>query len=158
MKIERLKIEAFGQLRELDTGFQPLGDLVVVYGPNEAGKTTLFHFLATMLYGFAPATRDAHPYAPWSGAEPAGWARIRLGDGRTWEVHRQLRGVPLGSLVREGIAEELRNRALPCAEHVPSSVFRQVYAITLSELAGLDGEGWARIQDRLIAALGSPRS
>jgi uncharacterized protein YhaN len=109
-----------------------------------------------MLYGFAPAARDAHPYAPWSGAEPAGWARIRLGDGRAWEVHRQLRGVPLGSLVREGVTEDLRNRALPCAEHVPPAVFRQVYAITLSELAGLDGEGWARIQDRLIAALGSP--
>jgi len=158
MRIERFRVEAYGRIQGLDTGFQPLGDLVVVQGPNESGKTTLFHFLATLLYGFSPAARDAHPYAPWSGAEPAGWARVRLGDGRAWEVHRQLRGAapPVGSLVREGVAEELRNRPLPCVEHVPGTVFRQVYAITLAELAGLDGEGWARIQDRLIAALGTP--
>ena len=156
MRVERIRVDAFGRLHGLDTGPEPLGQLVVVCGPNEAGKTTLFHFMGTLLYGFAPATRDAHPYTPWSGAEAAGWARIRLADGRCWEVHRQLRSGPTGSLVRDGAAEELRNRTLPCAEHVPPAVFRQVYAITLSELAGLDGAGWNRIQERLIVALGAP--
>ena len=156
MRVERIRVDAFGRLHGLDTGPEPLGQLVVVCGPNEAGKTTLFHFMGTMLYGFAPATRDAHPYTPWSGAEPAGWARIRLTDGRCWEVHRLLRSGPTGSLVRDGTAEELRNRTLPCAEHVPPAVFRQVYAVTLSELAGLDGAGWNRIQERLIVALGAP--
>lgn len=156
MRVERIRVHAFGRLEGLDTGPEPLGNLIVVSGPNEAGKTTLFHFLATLLYGFAPAAREAHPYAPWSGAEPAGTARIRLKDGRCWEVHRHLRSAPIGSLVREGVAEELHNRPLPCAEHVPATVFRQVYAVTLSELAGLDGEGWARIQDRLVGALGAP--
>ena len=156
MRVERIRVHAFGRLEGLDTGPEPLSNLIVVSGPNEAGKTTLFHFLATLLYGFAPAAREAHPYAPWSGAEPAGTAHIRLKDGRCWEVHRHLRSAPIGSLVREGVAEELRNRPLPCAEHVPATVFRQVYAVTLSELAGLDGEGWARIQDRLVGALGAP--
>ena len=37
-------------------------------------------FLATALYGFSPAAHENHPYAPWSGAEPAGIAHFRLGD------------------------------------------------------------------------------
>ena len=155
MRVECIGVKAFGRLHGLDTGTEPLGDLVVIRGPNEAGKTTLFHFLATVLYGFAPATREAHPHAPWSGVPPSGSARIRLDDGRCWEVHRRLGSAPAGSLVREGQVEEIKNRPLPCVEHVPPAVFRQVYAITLSELAGLEGEGWARIQERLIVALGA---
>ena len=155
MHVERIRIQAFGRLEELDTGPEPLGDLVVVLGPNEAGKTTLFQFLATVLYGFHPASRDAHPYTPWSGAEPAGIALLRLDDGTQLEVHRRLLSTPGGTLVRDGTTEDIRNRTLPAAEHVPLSVFRQVYAISLSELAGLGGESWACIQDRLIAGMGA---
>ncbi len=52
MKIVRVRIDAFGRLRNVDTGEVPLGRLVVVLGPNEAGKSTLFHFLTTLLFGF----------------------------------------------------------------------------------------------------------
>ena len=156
MHVERIRVQDFGCLHDLDSGPTPLGDLVVIVGPNEAGKSTLFHFLTTLLYGFSPASRDTNPYAPWSGAEAAGSVVLRLADGRRWEVHRRLRATPDGWLVREGISEELKNRTLPCVEHVPLAIFRQVYAITLGELAGLEGESWARIQDRLVAALGAP--
>jgi uncharacterized protein YhaN len=155
MRVERIRIQAFGRLADFDTGADPLGDLVVVLGPNEGGKTTLFHFLATALYGFAPASRESHPYAPWSGAEPAGITLLRLGDGTPVEVHRRLLSTPAGTLVRAGRTEELRNKPVPAAEHVPPPVFRQVYAISLAELGGLEGESWERIQDRLVAGLGA---
>jgi uncharacterized protein YhaN len=155
VKVERIRIQAFGRLQDFDTGREPLGNQVVVLGPNEGGKTTLFQFLATALYGFSPASREAHPYAPWSGAEPAGIALLRLGDGTPVEVHRRLLATPAGTLVRAGRAEDLRNKPVPAAEHVPSPVFRQVYAITLGELGALQGESWERIQDRLVAGLGA---
>ncbi|MSR35226.1 MAG: hypothetical protein EXR95_01105 [Gemmatimonadetes bacterium] len=155
MKVERIRIQAFGRLHDFDSGKEPLGDLVVVLGPNEAGKTTLFHFLATALYGFSPASRESHPYAPWSGAEAAGIALLRLADGTSVEVHRRLLSSPTGTLVRAGRTEELRNKPVPAAEHVPAAVFEQVYAISLSELSGLAGESWERIQDRLVTGLGA---
>ncbi len=155
MHVDRIRVEAFGRLHDIDTGSAPLGDLVVVLGPNEGGKSTLFQFLATILYGFYPASREAHPYTPWGGGEAAGIADLRLADGDRLEVHRRLLATPTGMLVRGDATEDLRNRTLPCAEHVPLAVFRQVYAISLSELAGLTGESWARIQDRLIAGLGA---
>ena len=54
MHVERVRVRFFGRLQDVDTGPEPLGDLVVVLGPNEGGKTTLFHFLTTILYGFYP--------------------------------------------------------------------------------------------------------
>ena len=155
MRIERIRVGAFGRLRGLDTGEEPLSSLVAVHGPNEAGKTTFFHFLASLLYGFHPATRDAHPYTPWEGGDVEGEAVLRMAGGERWEVHRRLLSSPMGSLVREGRQEELRNRPLPCAEHVPWAVFRQVFALTLAELAGLEGESWAAVQDRLVGAMGA---
>ena len=155
MHVERVRVKFFGRLQDVDTGPEPLGDLVVVLGPNEGGKTTLFHFLTTILYGFYPASRETHPYAPWSGTEPGGSALLRLDDGSRCDVHRRLLSAPSGTLERDGIIEELRNRTLPCAEHVPLAVFRQVYAISLSELGALGGESWARVQDRLVAGLGT---
>ena len=155
MHVERVRVRFFGRLQDLDTGPEPLGDLVVVLGPNEGGKTTLFHFLTTILYGFYPASRETHPYAPWSGTEPGGSALLRLADGSRCDVHRRLLSSPSGTLERAGITEDLRNRTLPCAEHVPLAVFRQVYAISLSELGALGGESWARVQDRLVAGLGT---
>ena len=40
--------------------------VVVIAGDNETGKSALFEFLTTALFGFAPATAANHPYSPWS--------------------------------------------------------------------------------------------
>ena len=61
MKIEHLRIDGFGKRAGLETGPEPLESLVVVLGPNEAGKSTMFTFLTTALYGFQPASREPIP-------------------------------------------------------------------------------------------------
>lgn len=154
MRIERIRIDAFGGLDNFDTGTEKLGDLVVVLGPNEAGKSTLFSFLTTALYGFHPASRERNPHVPWGAEEASGGIRLALGDG--WvEVDRRLRSSPSGRLTRGDVTTELRNQPLPWVEHVPRAVFRQVFAVTLADLASLDEETWARIQDRIIGSMGS---
>jgi uncharacterized protein YhaN len=155
MRFHRVHVDAFGTLRDLDTGPEGLPGLVVVQGSNEAGKSTFFEFLVALLYGFYPASRDANPWAPWDHATASGEAWLRMDDGACWEVHRRLLSTPAGSLVRASVEEPLRNQTLACVAHVPRRVFRQVYALTLQELASLDSEGWAAVQDRLIGALGA---
>ena len=54
MKINFLEVDGFGvwsglRLEGFDEG------LNVIYGPNEAGKTTLLEFVRCVLYGFSPA-------------------------------------------------------------------------------------------------------
>lgn len=154
MRIERIRIEGFGRLSDFDTGPKRLGSMVVVLGPNEAGKSTLFHFLTTALYGFHPASRDRSPHIPWGADEAGGEISLRLSEGRA-TVARRLRSSPSGTLVLGDDVRELRNRPVRWAEHVPRTVFRQVFAITLQELAGLDEETWASIQDRVLGSMGA---
>lgn len=155
MRIERLRVDGFGRLEGLDTGPEPLPGLVTVLGPNEVGKSTLFHFLTSLVYGFYPASRDSNPYAPWDGSDLAGGMTLRLDGGGCVEVDRRLLSQPSGRMTVAGRVEELRNRTLPWAEHVPRAVFLQVFALTLEELAGLEEETWGRIQDRIVGAMGA---
>jgi DNA repair exonuclease SbcCD ATPase subunit len=155
VRIQRIQVEGFGRLCDFDTGLAELEPLVVVWGPNEAGKSTLFEFLTTALYGFQPATRERNPHGPWGADEAAGRIRVRLDGGGCAEVERRLRSVPSGRLTLDGAPVELRNQPVPWVEHVPRTVFRQVFAITLGELAGLDAETWSRIQDKVVGSMGS---
>jgi len=155
MRIERVEIRAFGRLNDFDTGPEALPGLVVVLGPNEAGKSTLFRFLNTALFGFHPASRDLNQDVPWGSDEAGGSVRIRLDDGTCLAVDRRLMSQPSGTMVMDGRTDDLRNRSLPWADHVPFRVFEQVFAVTLAELAGLDGETWAGIQDRILGAMGA---
>lgn len=153
MRIEQFRIDGFGRLRGLETG--SLGPLVVVVGPNEAGKSTLFSFLTTALYGFSPASRERNPHVPWNADEAGGSVRIRLSDNGCAVVERKLRSSPTGKLSLDGVTTDLRNQPLPWVEHIPRAVFRQVFAVTLAELAGLDETTWARIQDRVLGSMGA---
>jgi uncharacterized protein YhaN len=155
VRIERVQISAFGRLRDFDTGVEPLPGLVVVLGPNEAGKSTLFRFLTTALFGFHPASRENHPDIPWGTDSAGGGVHIRLDDGERLEVHRRLLSQPSGKIVQDGSTDDLRNRSLPWADHVPFRVFEQVFAVTLGDLAGLDEETWGGIQDRVLGAMGA---
>ena len=154
MRFESIHVNRYGCLAGLSTGDEPLPSIVVVLGPNESGKSTFFSFLATLLYGFHPATRANHPYTPWSGGSAEGHATIRLDDGTAQEVRRRLMAAAGGQLTTDDGPENIRNRPLPAVEHVARVVFRQVYALTLAELAGLEGESWELVQDRLVGAMG----
>jgi uncharacterized protein YhaN len=60
MRITDLEVEGFGVWSGLR--IEKLGEsLNVLYGPNEAGKTTLLQFLRSMFYGFSPPRRRYLP-------------------------------------------------------------------------------------------------
>lgn len=64
--LKRLHIDAFGGLHEYDAGpFAP--GLNVVFGRNEAGKTTLSTFIASVLFGWPDARGARNTYRPVAG-------------------------------------------------------------------------------------------
>ena len=156
MRFESVDIARYGCLADLSTGDTPLPPIVVVLGPNESGKSTFFDFVSTMLYGFRPATRSGHPYTPWSGGDAEGEARIRLAGGDVLGVHRRLMSAGWARLHTGDHVEDIGNRPLSAANHVTRVVYRQVYALTLAELASLEGESWDLVQDRLVGAMAAP--
>lgn len=152
MRVTKAEIEAYGGLGDMNPTFDSLN---VVLGPNEAGKSTLFRAMTTLLFGFSPATRDSHPDSPWSGAALSVSGTLLLDDGSEIEVVRSLRGTPKGDLIRAAGTQPLRNHPIPGLDHVTRAVFTQVFALTLDEMATLQSKTWLEIQDRLIGSLGA---
>ncbi|MDZ7364090.1 MAG: AAA family ATPase [candidate division KSB1 bacterium] len=80
MKLLEMTLKGFGRLREAHFTFHP--EINIIYGPNEAGKSTLQHALIALLYGFydssraQPREQDLHArYRPWD-SRPAEARRV----------------------------------------------------------------------------------
>ncbi|HYF91855.1 MAG TPA: AAA family ATPase [Symbiobacteriaceae bacterium] len=92
MRIDELTLTAFGRFRGLR--LQPAPGLNIIYGENEAGKSTLQKFILAMLYGFKKPggrreyTADAERLRPWTGADYRGSLVYTLGTGRSFRVER----------------------------------------------------------------------
>ena len=85
MKINKLKIDSFGKLKNteitLDDG------ITVIQGKNEAGKSTVGAFIKYMLYGMSKGKRvlgenEKKLYTPWDGNTVSGEMEFTLSDGR----------------------------------------------------------------------------
>ncbi len=84
MIVRDLHIAGFGKLLHRTIAFDPRFN--VVFGPNEAGKSTLGAALLASLYGLGRGDKDR--YRPWSGTRFAAALRYELSDGRSFEVQR----------------------------------------------------------------------
>ena len=150
MRIEQIEIEGFGPLR--DRSYEALEDhdVIVVHGPNEAGKSALREFITTMLYGFDPASRDAHPSAPAFGDLAfAGSLTVRHGD-ELVRITRQLKSKPGGTLTRGDAKEKLDNRPAPQVEPLSRQTFRALHSLDLDELGRIDAGTWQAVEQRLL--------
>ncbi|PWK16163.1 ATP-binding protein [Tumebacillus permanentifrigoris] len=95
MKLLKAHIDGFGRYTNRDFAF---GDgLNVIYGKNEAGKSTLQHFLLAMLYGQKNPKRkrtvyleEEQKYRPWQTSTYGGvlWFEV---EGTEYRIERNLR-------------------------------------------------------------------
>lgn len=151
MRIKSCDIKAFGQFR--DRSFEDLNHpLIVVQGENEAGKSTFFQFLRSMLYGFHSDQAGQYKYAPLDGATIEGELSLDLKESDELVVSRRLDKIPSGYLLN-GTRDELGNRSLPMLEHIPRPVFESVYTLGLYDMVEFSGDAWEKIQDRLLGSL-----
>lgn len=70
MKIEAVRIGGYGRLarRELELN----EGVTVLFGRNEAGKSTTLQFIRAMLYGIPGRANSAERYEPLQGEPMAG--------------------------------------------------------------------------------------
>ncbi len=137
MRIRQLHVDGFGIWTDLELAglAQPL---VVFYGENEAGKTTLMQFVRSMLYGFSPERRGRY-LPPVHGGKPGGslWAQ----DGQqTYLVRRHAaRHAPEDHLEitdEQGVRREGRPLA-QLLDGVDEAIFNNVFAFGLGEIQEL---------------------
>jgi DNA repair exonuclease SbcCD ATPase subunit len=133
--LQHLHVHAFKQLREVELWFPQRGS-ILIDGPNEAGKSTLFEAIYFGLFGVPLAVENAHApledLLPYSG----GSAEVELtlcSDMATLEISRQLLSA---SLTQEA---QLRVRYA----RRPLEEIKGLEAVNLrirQEMQGLDGD------------------
>lgn len=160
MKLAGIQIDRCGVWRDLSLPLDDSG-LSVLYGPNEAGKSTLAQFIGSVLYGFP--VEDSNDTLGSSRADGA--LLLEAGADRH-SVHRSAAGAARGiaTIAAEGEsrpADEFLKQAL---QGIDEHAYRTLFAVDLQqlqELGTLSGdEAAARIYDvalgregqRLLAA------
>ncbi len=146
MRIHNILVEQFGAWHNQDVALSRCG-LVVLYGPNEAGKSTLMRFVRRLLYGFRPED-EAGP-----GARPRRFAcagRLEIsGAGGAYVLRREsefgTRGrVALTHETQGPVSAEVLCELL---SGVSEQAYEQIFAVGLDELqqlATLQGEDAGR--------------
>lgn len=146
MKLERMNIEGFGAVR--DKSFSIHAPVTVLYGPNEAGKSTVLYFIRAMLYGFPGKGSPAERGEPSGEGVHGGELRFLDSEGMLWVIRRYNRSregnlasgkgehVHIHRLTDDGMVIELGQKELEqlALGGVSKDMFRQLFAISLSEL------------------------
>jgi len=94
MKINNLKINGFGKLKDKEIKLQD--GINVIYGKNEAGKSTLLKYITSMLYGLSKnknggTVPEIEKYEPWESEEFSGKLSYELDNKETYEVYRDFK-------------------------------------------------------------------
>ncbi|NUU64009.1 AAA family ATPase [Paenibacillus agri] len=146
MKIEQLQISGFGRIQGRELALSD--GVTVLYGQNEAGKSTTLQFIRAMLYGIPGRSYPTERYEPPHGGVHGGVLKARDREGGLWQIRRfaaggegQGRGEKLNVTVNraDGTTEELGQAELEryLLGGVSRSMFRQLFAVSLDELQEL---------------------
>ncbi|MBW1686604.1 MAG: AAA family ATPase [Deltaproteobacteria bacterium] len=154
MRFRRLYVRVFGPLR--DREFDLDADAVLVFGHNESGKSSFRSALETIVYGFEPASRDAHPLVYWDdgrGGDLHLEADLRLDSSEEQRVERVLQATGKSRTASASEAFEGKrkgNRPLPWTSGVPRELFQAVYSLELEQLAALERKVQVHVDDLLL--------
>ena len=94
MKINKIKINSYGKLKDKEIDLKD--GINIIYGKNEAGKSTLLRFIINSFYGISKNKKgkeysDYDRYKPWSGEEFSGNIEYELNDKTKYEIHRDFK-------------------------------------------------------------------
>ncbi|MBP3414663.1 MAG: AAA family ATPase [Clostridia bacterium] len=85
MKITEIYIKSFGKLKGVK--INPISGVNIIYGENEAGKSTIMEFILGMFYGLGKGEKR-HKYEPWGGGRMAGIIQFEH-EGIAYQLGRQ---------------------------------------------------------------------
>jgi len=151
MRIEELFIEGFGHFASEQVG--PFtGPVGIIYGPNEAGKSTLLSFIRNILFGF-PTSRSNSYYSPLAGGQHGGRLTLSDDEGLRFVVERfrGARGGQVNVRTYDGapMDEAYLGRLLGGAS---SDVFKNVFAFSLMELQNEKSLSSADVDSQIYSA------
>lgn len=94
LKIDKIKINGFGKIKNKEIELRE--GINIIYGENEAGKTSLLKCIQALFYGLVKTKNgknisDFDQYKPWEDTEFSGKIKYTLDNGEEYEVFREFK-------------------------------------------------------------------
>ena len=152
MKIKEIQVEGFGVWKGLT--LESLSqDVNVFYGENEAGKTTLMHFVRSMMFGPSADRREKY-LPPLYGGAAGGTVALHSSHG-DHELHRQFESALGASSDVVTVTDRERGHCQgetawnEILSEMDESIFNNVFAIGLREIQELNALNSTQASDLL---------
>jgi len=143
MRITSIQVDGFGSLQgKLHDTDAPL---VLFYGPNEAGKSTLMGFIRAVLFGFPPRQSRSERYEPLAGGAHGGALTLLDEQGQRIRVERYDAPAAGGKRASAGLVKVILGDGTTGGEALlntllgglSADLFRSLFAFGLTELQEL---------------------
>ncbi|MEW6076568.1 MAG: AAA family ATPase [Thermodesulfobacteriota bacterium] len=148
MRLVELNIDGFG----LFTGYTLSGlkpGVNIIFGENEAGKSTLLQFIRFTLFGYPRPLEQRLP--PQNGGRHGGRVNVLLNDGAELVLERTA-GYPGDiQLYSDDTTTAGTQEWSRLIGHASGDLFENVYAISLNELTGLESLNHSGVEDRIFS-------
>jgi len=134
MILKKLALENYGSFHNKDIPI-PDGNLVLLYGPNEAGKTTLLHAIRESFFGFK---LNRNPY-DFGGGKMASEVNLLMNDGKEVYYRRtKARRAPVNgdiTLPNGSLIELDEDKLLTMFGNINNEVYWNLFGFSSAELA-----------------------
>lgn len=150
MKIKSISTTSFGKF-ENDSKWDEFSPSInVFYGENEAGKSTIFEMIISLLYGFRSTNKEKNLHVNRNTNQLNINGEIEI-DGKTVYVERVLKSKTDLKIISDGTQYIYENMALPYSDHVTRKSYEEIYALELSRLTQFKHNTWTEIEDLLLS-------
>ena len=147
MKIDRLHIDGFGVFHDKEIGGFSNG-INILYGPNEAGKSTLLDFLRFTLFDYPRFLDERRP--PINGGKHGGRIWLKNSNNQPLSIYRS--GNAKDVLVNYENEETSNiNVYRQLIGNASIDLYKNVYAITLDELMAVQQLSDSGMEDRIFS-------
>lgn len=147
MKIDRLHIDGFGVFHDKEiSGFSD--GVNILYGPNEAGKSTLLDFIRFTLFDYPRFLDERRP--PLSGGKHGGRIWLKSNSNQPLSIYRNgnAKDVQINYKNEETANVNVYRQLIGNAS---IDLYKNVYAITLDELMAVQQLSDSGMEDRIFS-------
>ncbi|PIC63112.1 hypothetical protein CSV79_13565 [Sporosarcina sp. P13] len=151
MKIRKIVLYGFGQHEDVEINVQ--AGMNILYGPNEAGKTTIQQAILHILFGFPQKNQQELRYEPKTGGKYGGCLYIDDKEFGPWMIER-VRGKSSGDVTvhfgdgRKTGEDELKR----LLRGYDRAAFEAIFSFSLFQLQGLERMDETDISRTLLAS------
>lgn len=150
MRIKKLTAGSFAGIDSFDK--ETDADVVLIYGRNEAGKSTVFNMIKTLLYGFSPLNENNSLY-PWGrdAGKPFVNAVITDKNNVDYKVHRDWASTKsVITNLSNNTTDKIKQSSLSLTGGMSKNVFDEVYALNVDVMHFPNDEAWKSVTDILL--------